>query len=178
MKRKKKVTITVVLTTSILVLLAIVFSCKEWHLHKCRTCHSYRVHSKWAIGDYAGPSVTIWSRNIIRQSTIYKILFTKDHKHDWEHAHAYSRKIFPLLPSGFHASGTARSNNFVFFYEEFPPFREFIDKKIAEGSFTRDQLYEVIALPPKSFDGKDIDAHTSELVHMAKQLVIEGDKQL
>jgi hypothetical protein len=174
MKRKKKIIITVVLTTSILVLLAMVLSYKENSGHKCRTCHSYRQYSKCAIGGHTGLSVTIWSREIIAETTIYKILFTKDHKHDWELVHRESYSIFIRR----YASGTAGRSDFVIYYEEVPPFREFINKKIAEGKLTRDQLYQMLALSAKVFEGEDTDAHTSKLVHMAKQLVIEGDKQL
>ena len=174
MKRKKKIVITVVLTTSMLVLLGMVFSYKERSGHKCRTCHSYRSYSKWAIGDCIGPSVTIWSREIITKSTIYKILFTETHKHDWELVHRESYSIFIHR----YASGGANRSEFVIYYEDLPPFREFIDKKIAEKELTLDQLYQIIALPSKSFEKEDTDAHTSELAHLAKQLVNEGDKQL
>lgn len=172
MKHKKKSIITVALTTLVAFVLAMAYSYKEWSQHKCRTCHSFRYYSKWAVGDYAGPSVTIWSREIIRQSTIYRIMFDEDHEHDWEHAHSSCRNIFPFLTAGYHASGSARSSEFVAYYEELPPFREFIDKKIAEGKLTHGQLYQILALSPKAFERENTDAHTSELVHLAKQLVI------
>jgi len=35
----------------------------------------------------------------------------------------------------------------------------------------------MLALSPKAFERENTDAHISELVHLAKQLIIEGDEQ-
>ena len=167
-----------VLTTSILVLLAMAYTYKEKHRYKCRLCQSLSYRIRWAVGNRKGASVTIWSRETIRQSNIYRILFDEEHSHDWEFAYGVRPSLLGVLQkASLHASVGAQMNRFARSYESTPLFREFIDKQIEQGILTLDQLYQILALSYESYEGKETDANILELVHLAKQLVIEGETE-
>ena len=179
MKRTTKIIIVVSLgAAAVVVLLFMAFSYKENHYHVCSTCYTLRFRDKWWLGYYVGPRITVWSREVIRQTHINKDFFTPDHEHNWAFAHSYCHNVFRFFQTyARYASGRGPViNDFVGFYETFPAFRDFIQAQIAEGKLTQDQVCKIVELPSGVFQDQNSPAGNSELAIKARRIFDEFNK--
>jgi len=181
MKRKTKIIIVIGISTAASVLLLMALSYEEHASYECLTCRCRRRTDKWGLCCYFGPSLKVWSRQVIRRSNIYKTLFTTDHQHKWAFVGGYSRYGSGLFSfhrvHGVYRDGSVPlMNDFCGFYETFPAFRDFIQAQIAEGKLTQDQVCRIVELPSGVFQDQNSPAGNSELAIKARRIFDEFNK--